>query len=108
MLARSSSMLSEFRGLDEGNVLLVEAAGCEGVEVLLAERDERRLLVEDVLVAVELELGQRGAALEERINSLARARTPLACGAQRCVVEGSRHGLVPASLQWKGAHAPRS
>ena len=86
----------------------VEAAGCEGVEVLLAERDERRLLVEDVLVAVELELGQRGAALEERINSLARARTPLACGAQRCAVEGSRHGLVPASLQWKGAHAPRS
>ena len=43
----------------------------------MVKRDERllRALVEDGR-GVELELGQRGAALEERINSLARARTP--------------------------------
>ena len=56
----------------------VEAAGNEAVDTLLVEPDKRCIPTKKTTsedgVCVELELGQLGAAGEQRINPLARAR----------------------------------
>ena len=62
-----------------GNVRHVEAAGDQGVDALLVQLDERQTStrpsgpVEDC-VGVELELGERGAATEQRVHSLVSAK----------------------------------